>query len=50
VHIWAYKSLGQRAAVRETARARGIWPPPGDNVALRQETKILLPAAFSPIK
>jgi hypothetical protein len=50
VHIWAYKSLDQRAAVRDTARARGIWPPPGDNLTLRQETKVLLPAPFSPIK
>jgi len=50
VHIWAYKSLDQRAEVRDTAKARGIWPPPSGNVALRQESKIMLPAPFSPIR
>ena len=29
VHIWAYKSMDQRLAVREQARKAGIWPPPG---------------------
>jgi hypothetical protein len=49
VHIWAYKSLDQRVAVRDSARASGVWPPPGGNT-LRQESKILLAAPFSPIK
>jgi hypothetical protein len=50
VHIWAYKTLDQRAEVRDSAKARGIWPPPGGNLTLRQETKILLAAPFSPIR
>ena len=50
VHIWAYKSLDERAAVRKKATAEGIWPPPGDSPVLKQETKILLAAPFSPIK
>ena len=49
VHIWAYKSLDQRVAVRDSAKASGVWPPPGGNT-LRQENKILLAAPFSPIK
>jgi hypothetical protein len=49
VHIWAYKRLDQRAEVRDSARAQGIWPPPGGNLTLRQENKILLAAPFSPI-
>lgn len=50
VHIWAYKSLDERAAVRKKATADGIWPPPGDSPVIKQETKILLAAPFSPIK
>ena len=50
VHIWAYKSLDQRVAVRDSAKASGVWPPPGSNLTLRQETKILLAAPFSPIR
>jgi hypothetical protein len=50
VHIWAYKSLDQRIDVRKKAVAEGIWPPPGDSPVIRQETKILLAAPFSPIK
>lgn len=54
VHIWAYKSLDERVAVRKTAMEKGIWPPPSTpdrpSPTLRQETKILLPTQFSPIK
>jgi len=50
VHIWAYKSLDQRAAVRAEAIEKGIWPPGGPNPTLRsQKSKILLPASFSPL-
>jgi hypothetical protein len=50
VHIWAYKSLDERVAIRKKATAEGIWPPPGDSPVVTQETKILLAAPFSPIK
>ena len=54
VHIWAYKSLDERVAVRKTAAEKGIWPPPSTpenpSPTVRMETKILLPASFSPIK
>jgi hypothetical protein len=50
VHIWAYKSLDQRASVRQTALDQGIWPPPPPSQSVRQENKILLAAPFSPIK
>ena len=51
-HLWAYRSLDQRMQVREQARREGIWPPPYhlDRVLLTQETKILLPASFSPMQ
>ncbi|MFV0294946.1 MAG: NIPSNAP family protein [Hyphomicrobiaceae bacterium] len=50
VHIWAYKSLDERMAVRKKAIETGVWPPPRPTPMERQETKILLPAPFSPIK
>lgn len=51
VHIWAYSSLDQRAQVREEARKKGVWPPPGGgDRLLTQDNKILLPAAFSPLQ
>jgi NIPSNAP len=50
IHIWAYKSLDQRLEIRNKAKVDGIWPPPGDSPVIRQETKIMLAAPFSPIK
>lgn len=51
VHVWAYRSLDERARVRREAVERGIWPPPGGpERLLTQENKILLPAAFSPLQ
>jgi hypothetical protein len=51
VHIWAYSSLDQRMQVRDDARKKGVWPPPGGaDRLLTQETKILLPSAFSPLQ
>ncbi len=50
VHIWAYKSLDERVAVRKSAMEKGIWPPPPPSPTVSQETKILLAAPFSPIK
>ena len=50
VHLWAYKSLEERGSVRAEAQAKGIWPPPSGVAPLKQENKILLPAAFSPMQ
>jgi hypothetical protein len=50
VHIWAYDSLDQRAAVRAEAIKKGIWPPKGRRLALKsQQSKILLAAPPSPL-
>ncbi|MGD9802448.1 MAG: NIPSNAP family protein [Hyphomicrobiaceae bacterium] len=50
VHIWAYKSLDERVAVRKKAVETGVWPPPPPSPTIRQESKILLAGPFSPIK
>jgi hypothetical protein len=51
VHIWPYKDLKQRGEVREEAAKKGIWPPKGGaSNFFSQESKILLPAPFSPMQ
>lgn len=56
VHIWPYASLEARSATRGKMQAAGVWPPsaqkhgvPGYDLH-RQENKILLPSAFSPLQ
>ena len=55
IHVWPYQSLDQRMDVRKRAQESGHWPPPrsegdGNYNLLRQETKILLAAPFSPLQ
>lgn len=51
IHVWAYDSLDQRAAIRNKAREMGVWPPPGGGDGLlTQANKILLPSSFSPLQ
>ena len=50
VHLWAYKSLDERARVRAEAVAKGVWPPPSGVTPVSQENKILVPFDFSPMK
>ena len=50
IHIWAYQDMNQRMQVRDEARKKGIWPPPGGGNLITQETKIVLPSAFSPLQ
>ena len=51
VHIWPYKSVGDRDRIRAETVKAGIWPPGGEyrNLMVKQETKIMAPAAFSPL-
>ena len=49
VHIWPYKDLNERNRVRDEARKGGHWPPPTREFLARQENKIMVPAAFSPM-
>jgi NIPSNAP len=50
VHTWVYKDLQERARIREESRKAGAWPPQTGVRPIRQENKILIPAAFSPVK
>jgi len=47
VHIWAYQDFDERERVRQTAREQG-WPP--RTSPLRQQSHILQPTAFSPLR
>ncbi len=49
-HLWAYESFEHRMAVREETRAKGVWPPAGGVTPLKQENKIMMPAACSPMQ
>jgi NIPSNAP len=49
IHIWPYRSLDARAAIRKRAAETGAWPAPGGgDTLLTQANKILVPADFSP--
>lgn len=50
VHIWAYKDLNERARVRTESRQSGKWPAQTGVRPIRQENKLLIPAAFSPLQ
>lgn len=51
VHIWAYNSMDQRMQVRDEARKKGVWPPPGGaDRLITQQNKIVLPASWSPLQ
>ena len=50
VHTWVYKDFNERAWVREESRKAGGWPPQTGGRPIRQENKLLMPAAFSPVR
>jgi hypothetical protein len=46
-----YKDMNERARVREESRKPGgQWPPQTGVRPVRQANKLLLPAAFSPVR
>jgi Zn-dependent protease with chaperone function len=46
-----YKDLTERTRVREASRqAGGPWPPQTGVRPIRQDNKLLMPAAFSPVR
>ena len=49
-HTWVYKDLNERAHIREATRKAGVWPPQTGVRPIRQENKILVPTAFSPVR
>ena len=50
-HIWVYKDVAERERIRAASRAPGrAWPPQSGVRPIRQENKLLVPAAFSPVR
>ena len=49
-HVWVYKDLNERARIRDESRQGTHWPPSASVRPVRQENKILIPAAFSAVK
>ncbi len=58
MHIWPYKTLDERWALRNKLRETGEWPPSvvakkaglPEYHLVNQENKIVMPAAFSPLQ
>ena len=50
IHMWPYKSFEEREQIRAEASKESLWPPPTSEFMIKQEVKILLPAAFSPMQ
>ncbi len=51
VHTWVYHDLAERTRVRAASRqAGGAWPPQTGVRPIRQDNKLLMSAAFSPVR
>ena len=48
IHVWPYKDLNERAAIRAKAIETGVWPVKIQEFILEMESKILHAAPFSP--
>ncbi len=49
IHIWPYKDLAERARIRTESQKLSTWPPKTREFLASQQTKILIPASFSPM-
>jgi len=49
IHIWPYADLNERARIREESGKLSTWPPKAREFLVSQQTKILIPASFSPM-
>ena len=48
IHVWPYKDLNERDAIRAKAIETGVWPVKIQEFILEMESKILHAAPFSP--
>jgi hypothetical protein len=48
MHIWPYADLAARQQIREQSRKLSAWPPQSGERPVSQQTKMLIPASFSP--
>lgn len=50
IHIWVYPNLNERARIRDLSRKDGKWPPQSGVRPIKQENKILVASACSPLQ
>ncbi|MFQ5860144.1 MAG: NIPSNAP family protein [Dehalococcoidia bacterium] len=50
IHVWGYQDLNERMRIRAESFQDPNWPPKIREFIVSQESKILIPAPFSPIK
>jgi hypothetical protein len=48
IHIWAFADLNERMRIRDESQKLSTWPPKTREFLVSQQTKILIPASFSP--
>jgi hypothetical protein len=48
IHMWPYENVAERGRIRAEAIEAGIWPPKIAEFIETMESKILIPAPFSP--
>ena len=48
IHFWPYANVAERERIRAEAVKTGVWPPPIAEFIEHMESKILIPAPFSP--
>jgi hypothetical protein len=48
IHVWPYPNLAERERIRAEAVKSGVWPPKIAEFIETMESKILIPAPFSP--
>ena len=49
-HVWPYKDMAERQRVRDESRKAGHWPPQAGVSPMHMRNKLLVPAAFSPLR
>ena len=50
IHVWPYVNHVERERIRIEAAQKLYWPPQMKDLMLSQESKILVPAPFSPMR
>jgi hypothetical protein len=48
IHVWPYKDLAERTAIRAEATKQGIWPPKIAEFVVSMRSEIMVPFGFSP--
>ena len=50
IHIWSYEGYDERDSVRKETSKLKQWPPATNKLLVDRQSKILLPASFSPLQ